>query len=329
MTILVTGGAGFIGGNLVEALLARGEKVRVFDLKADQAIDLAAQGADLITGDILDREELVAAMDGCDRVFHLAALLDLWQRDRSIYHRNNVEGTRNVLESALEMGVTRVAHTSSATTIGEADGEIGTEETVRRAYFLSQYERSKYLGEQVALDLCQRGLPVVILNPTSVYGPRQTVNVTGAIIRFLEGRLPVTVNSRLNYVYVGDVVEGQLAAMEKGKIGERYILGSDNVPMVEFFSLAGEIAGIARRPRAVPGGLLRMLAALLGATARLTGGRPAIAPDEARTASHSFIFDTSKARQELGLTWTPLRVGMEKTVSWLRNEGHIKASARQ
>jgi dihydroflavonol-4-reductase len=323
MTILVTGGAGFIGGNLVQTLLARGEKVRVFDLQANQAADLAAQGADLITGDILNREELVAAMEGCDRVFHLAALLDLWQRDRSTYHTNNVEGTRSVLESALESGVSRVVHTSSATTIGEAEREIGTEKTVRRAYFLSQYERSKYLGEQVALELCQRGLPVVILNPTSVYGPRQTVNVTGAIIRFLEGRLPVTVNSPLNYVYVGDVVEGQLSAMERGKIGERYILGADNVPMVEFFSLAGEVAGISRRPRTVPGGLLRIIAALLAVSAMVTGGRPEIAPDEARTASHSFLFDTSKAREELGLEWTPLREGLERTVSWLRGEGLI------
>lgn len=323
MTILVTGGAGFIGGNLVEALLARGEKVRVFDLQANQANDLAAQGADLTSGDILNRGELVGAMEGCDRVFHLAALLDLWQRDQSSYHRNNVEGTRNVLESALEMGVSRVVHTSSATTIGEGEGEIGTEKTVRRAYFLSQYERSKYLGEQVALELCQRGLPVVILNPTSVYGPRQTVNVTGAIVRFLQGRLPVTVHSRLNYVYVGDVVEGHLSAMERGKIGERYILGSDNVPMVEFFSLAGEVAGIPRRPHTVPGRLLRVIAALLAASARVTGARPEIAPDEARTASHSFLFDTSKAREELGLEWTPLREGLERTVSWLRQEGLI------
>lgn len=211
MTILVTGGAGFIGGNLVEALLARGEQVRVYDLKADLARDLAEQGADLVQGDILDRNHVMAAMEDCDRVFHLAAILDLWQRDRSTYQTLNVEGTRVVLECALEMGVSRVVHTSSATTIGEARGVLGTEETVRRDYFLSEYERSKYLGELVAQELCQRGLPVVIVNPTSVFGPRQTVNVTGAIVRLLEGRLPIAVDSRLNYVYVGDVVEGELS----------------------------------------------------------------------------------------------------------------------
>jgi dihydroflavonol-4-reductase len=323
MTTLVTGGAGFIGGNLVEALLARGEQVRVYDIKADRASDLGARGATLIYGDILDGEKVMAAMEGCDRVFHLAALLDLWQRDRGIYRRINVEGTRAVLESALELGVSRVVHTSSATTIGEGAGELGTEQTVRRAYFLSRYERSKYLGEQLALELCQRGSPVVIVNPTSVYGPRQTVDVTGAIIRFLEGRLPVTVNSPLNYVYVGDVVMGELSAMESGKIGERYILGAQNVPMMEFFSLASEVAGIRRRPRAVPGRLLRIVATVLGAAAMLTGARPEIAPDEARTAAHSFIFDTSRARKELGLDWTPLREGLERTVSWLRQEGLV------
>jgi dihydroflavonol-4-reductase len=320
VTTLVTGGAGFIGGNLVEALIARGDEVRVYDLKADSALDLGAQGAELVTGDILDREHMAAAMEGCDRVFHLAGLLDLWQRDRSVYERTNVEGTRIVLETAARMGVARVVHTSSATTIGELDGEVGTEETVRRPYFLSQYERSKYLGEQVALDICQRGLRGVIVNPTSVYGPRQTVNVTGAIIRFLEGRLPVTVNSRLDYIYVDDVVQGQLSAMDKGKIGERYILGSGNVPMVEFFALAGEVAGMTRRPRTVPARLLKIIAALLATRARIAGGRPDIAPDEARTASHSFLFDTSKASEELGLEWTPLREGLERTVDWLRQE---------
>jgi nucleoside-diphosphate-sugar epimerase len=226
----------------------------------------------------------------------------------------------------LEMGVSRLVHTSSATTMGEAEGELGTEETARRSYFLSQYERSKYQGEEVARELHKSGLPVVIVNPTSVYGPRQTVNVTGALIRFLEGRLPFTAGSRQNYAYVGDVVAGQLAAMERGKIGERYILGGENLPMVDFFGLAGEVAGIHRRPRAAPGGLLRIMAAVLAAIARLTGGRPAIAPDEARTAAHSFLFDTRKAQEELGLEWTSVGEGLERTLRWLRDEGLVPAN---
>jgi dihydroflavonol-4-reductase len=328
MTVLVTGGAGFIGTRLVEALLARGERVRVYDLKAGEANRLAELGAELVTGDILDEGGLRAALDGCNGVFHLAALLSMWETDPGVYHKNNIEGTGSVLESALEAGVERVVHTSSAVTIGETKGQIGIEQTVRRGYFLSRYERSKYLGEQVALDLCQHGLPVVIVNPTTVYGPGQTINQTGAIIRFLQGRLPVAANAQFNYVYVDDVVRGHLAAMELGSIGERYILGGQNVAMVDFFSLAGQVAGFSRRPRAVPGSLLKSAALALGAVSRVTGRRPAISIDEARTASHSFIMDTSKATDELGLEWKPLRVGLEKTVDWLQREGLVgEASA--
>lgn len=323
MTVLVTGGAGFIGSRLVEALLTRGERVRVYDLKAGEAKRLAELGAELVTGDILDQDGIRAALDGCKRVFHVAALLSMWELDPGIYHKNNVEGTIRVLESALEAGVERIVHTSSAVTIGETQGQIGNEETARRGYFLSRYERSKYLGEQVALDLAQRGLPVVIVNPTTVYGPGQTVNQTGAIIRFLQGRLPVVASARLNYVYVDDVVRGHLAAMESGSTGERYILGGQNVTMLEFFSLAGEGAGFSRRPRAVPGLLLKSTALALGAASRLTSRRPAISIDEARTASHSLIMDTRKATEELGLEWTPLRVGLERTVNWLRQEGLV------
>jgi len=326
MTVLVTGGAGFIGSRLVEALLAKGERVRVYDVKAGEASRLSDLGAETLAGDILDKGRIRTALDGCKSVFHLAARLSMWEPDPGVYHRVNVEGTRSVLESALDAGVERVVHTSSAVTIGEAQGRIGTEETTRRGYFLSRYERSKYLGEQVALDLCGRGLPVVILNPTTVYGPRQVINQTGAIIRLLEGRLPVVANAQFNYVYVDDVVEGHLAAMELGSIGERYILGGQNITMVEFFSMAGEIARVSTRSRAVPGFLLKSAALALGAVSLMTRRRPAISIDEARTASHSFIMDTRKATEELGLEWTPLRVGLERTVNWLRQEGLVEGA---
>jgi dihydroflavonol-4-reductase len=321
MTVLVTGGAGFIGSRLVEALLTKGERVRVYDLRAGEASRLADLGAELVAGDILDRGRLRTALDGCNSVFHLAALLSMWETDPAVHYKNNVEGTGSVLEIALEAGVERIIHTSSAVTIGEAQGQIGNEQTAHRGYFLSRYERSKYLGEQVALDLCGRGLPVLIVNPTTVYGPGQTVNQTGAIIRLLQGRLPIVANAQFNYVYVDDVVRGHLAAMELGSIGERYILGGQNVTMVEFFSMAGEIARVSARPRAVPGLLLKSVALALGAASLITRRRPAISIDEAKTASHSFIMDTRKATEELVLEWTPLRVGLERTVNWLQREG--------
>jgi dihydroflavonol-4-reductase len=327
MTTLVTGGAGFIGSKLVEALLARGEEVRVFDSRASAASYLADAGAVLIGGDILSREELKVALDGCEWLFHVAALFQMWQPDNRRYYRVNVDGTRNVLEGALEAAVRRVVYTSSAATIGEAQGELGDERTVHRGYFLSEYERSKYLGEQVAWEVCKRGLPLAVVNPTSVYGPGQTSHLTEALARFLRGRLPAIIDVGLNFVYVDDVIEGHLAALERGQIGERYILGGDNAWLSEFLGLGARIAGVRRTPRRFPAWLVTAVARILAAASFVTKRRPWVSVDEARTASHSFIFDTSRAREELGLEWTPLPVGLERTVSWLRQEGLAGGSA--
>lgn len=229
------------------------------------------------------------------------------------------------METAREMGLQRVVYTSSAVTIGEGRDQMGDEDTVHRGYFLSDYERSKYLAEQVALEMCERGLRLVAVNPTSVYGPGQSSHMTGALIRFLNGRLPAVTDSRLNFVYIDDVVDGHLVAMERGGVGERYILGGDNASLVRFLSLAAEIAGVRRKPRQVPSWLLTMIARVLGASSALTGRRPWVSPDEARTALHSFVFDNRKAREELGLEFTPLDRGLERTVSWLQKERLVES----
>jgi dihydroflavonol-4-reductase len=320
VTILVTGGAGYIGSKMADSLLARGEKVRVFDLRADAATHLAHTGAELREGDILDQEAARAALEGCDRLFHVAAVFEMWIPDKATYYQVNVDGTANILEIALEMGVERVVHTSSAVTIGERRDQIGDEETVHRRYFLSDYERSKYLGERVALKMSERGLPLICVNPTSVYGPGQTRHMTGALVRFLNGRLPAVVDTELNFVYIDDVVEGHLLAMERGEVGQRYILGGENVSLVRFLSLAAEIAGLPTKPRSVPAWSLSLTARFLGMVSAITGRRPWVSPDEARTALHSFVFDNRRARTELGLGFTPLREGLERTVRWLQEE---------
>lgn len=325
MSVLVTGGAGYIGGKLAQSLLARGEKVKVFDLAVDTATHLAEMGAELRQGDILDREAVGAALEGCDRLFHTAAVFEMWLPDKRTYYQVNVEGTGRVLETALEMGIDRVVHTSSAVTIGEARGQVGDEETAHRGYFLSEYEKSKWLAEQVALEMCERGLSVVGVHPTTVYGPGQTRHMTGALIRFLNGRLPAVVDSKLNFVYIDDVVRGHILAMERGAVGQRYILGGENASLVQFLTLAAETAGVRRQPRTVPFWLLRLTASFLGMVSRISGRRPAVSPDEAATALHSFIFDNGKARRELGVEFTPLREGVRSTVGWLQEEGFIES----
>lgn len=323
MTVLVTGGAGFIGRELTKRLLGQGEEVRVLDLKAHEARDLAVLGAELCEGDILSDRDVTEALEGCDRLFHVAALFQMWQRDRGRYETINVEGTRNVLEIALERQVSRVVYTSSAVTIGEADGQLGTENVAHRGYFLSDYEKSKYRAEVLALEMCGRGLPLVVVSPTSVYGPGQITHMTGALARFLRGGLPVVMDTRQNFAYIDDVVKGHLSAMERGEVGRRYILGGENGSLVGFLSLGAEIAGLSRRPHVLPGSLVKGAARALDVASRVSGRRPWVSMDEARTASHTFIFDTSRARVELGLDWTPLRTGLERTVSWLRQEGLV------
>jgi dihydroflavonol-4-reductase len=167
---------------------------------------------------------------------------------------------------------------------------------------------------------------LVVVNPTSVYGPGQTAHMTGAIARFLNGRLPAIVDAELNFVYVDDVVEGHLRAMERGQVGERYILGGEDSSLCQFLSLGAEIAGVHAKPRSVSPSLVKSVARLLDAVSRVTRRRPWVSMDEARTAAHSFIFDTKKAREELGLEWTSLREGLERTVRWLRDEGLVPAS---
>ena len=325
MTILVTGGAGYIGGRLVESLLAKGERVRVLDVRTAGAARLAQAGAELMQGDIRDREAVEVALSGCDSLFHVAALFEMWHPDQKAYYEINVGGTRNVLGTARDIGLGRVVYTSSAVTIGERQDQVGDECARHRGYFLSRYERSKYLAEQMALEVCKRALPVVVVNPTSVYGPGQTAHMTGALVRFLNGRLPAVTDSRLNFVYIDDVVRGHLVAMERGRVGERYILGGDNTSLVRFLSLAAEIAGVRCKPRQVPSWLLTATAGVLGAGSAITGRRPWICPDEARTALHSFVFDNRKAREELGLEFTPLDRGLERTVSWLQKERLVES----
>jgi dihydroflavonol-4-reductase len=324
MTVLVTGGAGYIGSRLAERLLLDGDSVRILDQRTESAVHLAELGVEVRQGDVLDSAALRAALEGCDRLFHVAAIFEMWLPDPKAYYRVNVDGTVKVLEAALELGVRRVVHTSSAVTIGERQGQVGDEDTAHRKYFLSDYERSKYLGEQSALEMGERGLNIVCVNPTSVYGPGQTRHMTEALIHFLNGRLPAVVDSLLNFVYIDDVVQGHLLAMERGEVGQRYILGGENSSLVRFLELAAELAGVRRTLHTVPPWLLSLTARSLGRLSRLARRRPMVSPDEARTALHSFLFDSHKARTRLGVEFTPLREGLQRTVDWLREEGLIR-----
>ncbi|HEY82500.1 MAG TPA: NAD-dependent epimerase/dehydratase family protein [Dehalococcoidia bacterium] len=234
MLTLVTGGTGFIGQRLVKRLLERGERLRLLVRKTSNLTPFSGQPVEFAYGDVTDRPSVEAALTGCSHLYHLANVYDWWLPDYSLYYRVNVEGTRNVLEAALAAGVEKVVYTSSMVALPGASGEVFNETTPHRGYFVCEYERTKYLGEQIARELAEKGLPVVCVLPTGVYGPGDTKVMGRLLAAYLKRRLPALINIRTNIVYVDDVVEGHILAMERGKVGERYLLGAIISPALKF-----------------------------------------------------------------------------------------------
>ncbi len=333
-TCFVTGATGFIGARLVQALLERGYAVRALSRREDppsppgleQAADLWQRpGVELVRGDITDRSSLERGVRGCRYVFHLAAYAKNWAADPATYHRLNVEGMRHVFAAARKSGAERIVWTSSIVTFGPTPrGTVGNEETPRATeHFFTEYERTKTLAEREALDEAARGLPVVVVNPTRVYGPGHLTE-GNALARLIDdydrGRVPLLLNRGVNvgnYVFVDDVVDGHVLALQKGRLGERYILGGENASLREFFGTIDRVSG--RRHFQIP---LFTVAPLLFAAfqelrARCFGVYPTITPGWVRTFLADWAYESGKARRELGYRPTPLEEGIRTTYQWL------------
>ncbi len=248
MKVLVTGGTGFIGSSIVRALLRAGHDVRALVREGSDTRNLAGLNIERVTGDITDPNSLSAAMSGCTHVFHAAALYSFWVTLPGLIERVNVGGTRNVLQAALDAGMERVVYTSSvaALAVPSRDRPVDEATPVDPSAIIGAYKRSKYAAEQVALEYAAKGLPVVIVNPSFPVGPRDIKPTpTGqTILDFINHRLPAYVDTGMNVVDVEDVAQGHLLAAEKGRIGERYILGGRNMPMREFLGILEKITGI-------------------------------------------------------------------------------------
>src|SRR5215470_13731667 len=252
MDALVTGGTGFVGANVVRELLGAGATVRVLARASSDRRALADLPVEIAEGDLLDRASLERAARGVSDVYHVAADYRLWAPDPREIYRANVDGTRAVLETAAAAGARRIVHTSSVGALGiSADGSPGTEDTpVSLADMVGDYKRSKFLAEQVALELVRAGAPIVVVNPSAPVGPWDVKPTpTGQmVIDFLSGKMFATIDTGLNVVHVRDVARGHLAAAEHGRTGERYILGHENLSLAEIGGLLAEITG-GRPPR--------------------------------------------------------------------------------
>ena len=324
-TVFVTGATGFIGTALVAELVRCGNRVRALTRVASDRTVLTLEHVSPVAGDILDRESLERGMAGCSRVFHLAAYARNWARDPQTFFTHNVEGTRNVLAAARATGVERVVLTSTVVTLGPTPpGVVGDEATPRSTpRFFTAYEESKTLAEREALRFAAEGLPVVMVNPTRVYGPGKLTegnSVTLMVDLYDRGKLPVLLGgggSVGNYVLLDDLVRGHVLAMEKGRTGERYVLGGENVSLEGLFKLIDDVSGKKHRQVPLPRSLALAYAHLEEKKAAWFGAYPRITPGWVTTFLRDWAYSCAKAERELGYTMTPLREGIHLTYEWL------------
>jgi dihydroflavonol-4-reductase len=324
MKALVTGATGFVGSAVGRALLQDGWQVRVLVRRGSNRRNLDALAVELFEGDLADRRSLDGALRGCAALFHVAADYRLGARHPEQLYRTNVDGTRNVLEAARHAGVERIVYTSSVATMGlPADGSPGRETTpVGLADMIGHYKRSKYLAEQVVLEAAAAGSPVVIVNPSTPVGPGDIKPTpTGQIVLdAAAGRTPAYVDTGLNVVHVDDVAAGHLLAYRLGRVGERYILGGENMTLRE---ILGEIARlVGRRPPRIrlPIAVVLPVAYVAEALARLTGRPQRVTLEGVRMARKRMFFSSEKAVRELGYRWRAPSQAFEDAIAWLRGQ---------
>jgi dihydroflavonol-4-reductase len=327
MKVLVTGATGFVGGAVARALVNSGIDVRVLARAGADLQNIQRLTVERVEGDLRDQASLRKALIGCRQLYHVAAHYALWAKDPAIFYDVNVTGTKNLLEAAREVGTERIVYCSTIGAIGlPPGGGLGTEETpVSLEQMAGHYKRSKYLAEQEVLKLAKAGLPVVIVNPSAPVGagdvkPTPTGQV---IVDFMKGRMPAYIETGMNIVDVDDVAAGHLLAMQKGRIGQRYILGNKNLMLREVFEILSRLTGVKAPTIKLPRLAIIPLAYLNQWIANLTGQPPRIPLEGVKMAKYKMHYDCSKAIRELGIPHTPPEVALEKAVRWFRNHGYV------
>lgn len=324
--VFVTGGSGIVGRAVVERLVAHGDEVIGLARSSESAGVLESLGAEVVLGELINEDVLAEAMNGCAVVYNVAGVNQLCVADSEPMRRANVDGAVTAIRAAARAGVPRVVHTSSAATIGEAPGTVGREDTPHRGWYLSDYERTKTEGEHAAFAAGrQAGVEVVCVNPSSVQGPGRASGTARFLLAFLDGRLKAFVQTNVSLVDIDDCAEGHVLAAQHGVAGQRYLLNGIQMPLTDALSLAGDVAGVKRRPRLVPRPAAVAGAYVVEHAFRLARKRPPVCREMVKTLLHGHRYDGSRAQRELGLTYTAPRDTLQRTVEWARANGLLRS----
>lgn len=331
MRVLVTGGTGFIGSHVVRRLLREKIDVRCLVRQTSNRKNLNGLSVEYAVGDLQDPPSLRTALQGCAQLYHIAADYRIWFKDPSELERTNVEGSRALLQAAADARLQKVVFTSSVAAVGRpiTNGLLGVgDESLEPppSQQVGAYKRTKWESDRLAREFAQKGLPVVLVNPAAPIGTQDIKPTpTGKmIVDFLNGRMPGYVDTGMNFVDVEDVAEGHWLAAQKGRIGERYILGNQNMTLKAFLDLIAEVSGRPKSRFRIPYAVAWMAGAVSTGLSSITGREPAIPLDGVRMAHAPMYYSSAKAVKELGLPQTPVKEAIRKAVQWFQENGYVR-----
>ena len=326
MTNLVTGATGFIGSAIVRELIKDGEDVRVFVRETSDTRNIEKLDVERVYGDIRDGESMKKALKGCDTLYFTAAFFAHWTPDKDLPYEVNVGGTKASLQAALDTDIQKVVYTSTNNTMG-AHGPVPVDEHAEFNHWKTgdNYSISKYLAETEARSFVAKGLPIVIVNPTLVIGTNDIKPTPSGqmIIDVATGKMPGYIEGGTNVIDVEDVARGHILAAKKGRVGERYLLGNENITVSDYFKLIADIAGVKPPNFKIPYSLAVALGYVFELGASITKTPPVVTASEVRIGRKQEFYDCSKAVKELGLPQTPIHVAVDKAITWFRENGYL------
>ncbi len=323
----VTGGTGFVGANLIRLLLKEGYQVRALVRQDSRLDNLQGLDVELVKGD-LTNPNLATQMTGCEVLFHVAAHYSLWQTDRDRLYQANVMGTRNILTAARQAGIERSVYTSSVAAIGVGDYGQPVDETHQSPVeeLIGHYKKSKYWAEQEAVKAAQAGQDIVIVNPSTPIGAwdlKPTPTGEDIILRMLRRKMPAYVETGLNFIHVEDVAQGHLLALQKGKSGDRYILGHQNLTLKQLLDQLSQLTGLPAPSRSIPAWIPLSVAWVDERILAPLGKTPTVSIDGVRMSQHAMYYDATKAVRDLGLPQTPIYTALKDAVDWFVSNGYV------